>query len=303
MQTDLRRIARQFDIKIQNFQRAKHSILAQVYTADDAYILRSRPLLEGAVSRLLEEQALLERVGELVSIQFPKLLSAESGEKYIIEKDLLWTAYPLIKGEILCTWHELEKLDTVAQKNVFITLKEIHTKTKGELLGINSGFRLLSDIRKKISELNADLSGEERARIEKALREVNSIEKGLSEKDPCFIHGDYHPGNIIFHNTGVIGLIDTDWARVGYYLEDLAYTIMMFLRDYREPNFQFREHELEKLMGWYQIPEEHVVQLKEYILLYTLYDLHIFKNLPEVSAQEPYLSYQRSMLSSLCGTF
>jgi Ser/Thr protein kinase RdoA (MazF antagonist) len=53
----------------------------------------------------------------------------------------------------------------------------------------------------------------------------------------ALIHGDFHPGNVLFAQDSVKAVIDWDFARLDDPLFDLAYARMMFCGTFREPDF------------------------------------------------------------------
>lgn len=299
---DIKEIAKQFNIEVVRVEPVKSAVLSEVYVINNEFILRSRTLDENAISKFSNEQLLLNKVSKIIEIKLPNLLSTESGYKYFIDKNSLWTAYPLIKGEILCAWWNLEKLSEEQKKNVFVTLRELHSKTFGKLTGKIDNYDFIEDVTHRLSDIGNNISTDEFIRIQKAVNIVKNFQNNLQKQDICFIHGDYHPGNIIFKENEIIGLLDFDFSRSGSFLEDLAYTVMMFLRNYKQP-FEFNEEDYQKFLNWYRVKEEDIIIFNEYLILYTFYDFHLFRDLKQLSNQDKFIEYQRCFLENVCRRF
>lgn len=301
---DIKEIAGQFDIQAVNLDQIKHAVLSQVYIIDNKYVLRSRALESDTLLRFENEQNLLSAVRSISPLKFPNLLKTKSGQNYIIDGDLMWTAYPMILGDIWCNWWELDKLADKKIKIIFAALSELHSKTAGKLVDINIGrqYNFLNDITKWLLGIGDVISSDERQRIIRAIKAVNDFKTELHDEDYCFVHGDFHPGNIVFQEDRVIGLLDTDWARKGSYLEDLAYTLMTFLRDYQHP-FKFREDLYQKYLAWYGIKEKDIKIFNEYFILYIFYDLYLFCNSGQLNNRDKLLQFQREFLKDACLRF
>ncbi len=299
---DVKEIAKRFGIEAISVEPVKSAVLSEVYVINNEYILRSRVLDANTVSKFNNEQYLLDEVRKIIEIKLPNLLNTESGYKYFIDKNSLWTAYSLIKGEILCAWWNLEKLSEEQKKKVFITLRELHLKTAGKFDYDKSYYDFIEDVTQRLSNIGNNISTDELTRIQKAVNIVKNFKNNIQKKDICFVHGDYHPGNIIFKGNKIVGLLDFDFSRLGSYLEDLAYTIMMFLRNYQRP-FEFNEKEYFQFLDWYEIKKEDISVFNEYLILYTFYDLHLFTELKQLPNRDIFIEYQRNFLKDVCSRF
>jgi len=301
---DIKKIAEQFNIKTIKIKPIKNAILSKVYVINNEYILRSRTLEINSIQKLNSEQFLLNKVRKIIKIKLPDLLGTKSKREYFIDGNSLWTAYPLIKGEIICAWWNFEKLSEKQKERVFVTLRELHLKTLGKLKNISSNnqYDFVDDVIQRLSSIGNQITTKELKRIQKAINIIKDFRDSLQEKNFCFVHGDYHPGNIIFQKDRVIGLLDFDFARKGSYLEDLAYTLMMFLRNYQGP-FEFREKDYLKFLGWYGIKKGHIPILNEYLILYTFYDFHLFRDLEQLPKQSMFIQYQKDFLKDVCTRF
>lgn len=70
-----------------------------------------------------------------------------------------------------------------------------------------------------------------RARLSKAVSAVSLCEKSAI---PLLVHGDYHPGNVLFFKNeagaSAVSLVDFDYLRRGHPFYDLGYALIMFAR-------------------------------------------------------------------------
>jgi len=297
---DLKEISNEFSLEASTFAQAPNSILSQTYILDDRYILRSRKLMPDTVEKLERETVLISAARPLTEVQFPELLRSRDGSLYIIRGNLLWTAYPLIEGDVLCSWWNLELLNDEARENLYFTLKELHTKTTARLPEIPWNSDFLNDVKRWLAAIPPrSLNQKQRNRLEEAVARVERFEKNLLEHELCFIHGDYHPGNIVFKDNKVIGLIDVDWSRKGYYMEDLSYTLMTLMRDFRQKDFEFDEKKFNGALMSYGLEKEKMPIFIEYMFLAVFYDFFLYKTLQEVQHMTHLAPFQLSFLDAL----
>lgn len=300
----LQEIAEQFGIGVSKFRQVEHAVLSQVYIVDEKYILRSRVFRPGILDRFKNEQNLLKVIRGLTPIKFPELIQTRTGVNYIINGDLLWTMYPLIEGDIWCSWWELEKLTDEQTRMIFVALSDLHTRTTGKLgvIDINVQYDFIEDIQEWLPGSGDIIESYEYKRLHQAIRAVKDFRTRLKEEDLCFIHGDCHPGNIVCRENKIVGFLDTDWARKGSYIEDLAYTLMTFMRNYRHP-FKFREEIYRKFLTWYGLKEKNIKILNEHIILYVFYDFHLFHGAERVPDKDKMFKFQREFLKDICMRF
>ena len=95
-----------------------------------------------------------------------------------------------------------------------------------------------------------------------------------------------------------IDLLDLDWCRVAHPLEDLAYTAMMLLRDYDtgEP----RLDRLNEIQQAYGVVHEERPLFNEYLVLYALFDVHLFASTRDLEGGDVFLHHQQTLLERLC---
>ena len=300
----IKQIVEQFDIKVIKISPIKSAVLSKVYLINDKYILRSRVLENDTIQKFNNEQNLLNKVRDIVSIKFPNLLSTKSDKNYFIYNNSFWTVYSLIGGEILSHWWNLEKLSEEQKEKIFKTLKQLHLETIEKLDDIdeNNQYNFIKDVYQRLLDSSNHITADEYKRVEKAINIIKKFKNKLSKKDLCFIHGDYHPGNVIFRENEVVGLLDFDFSRKDVPFEDLAYTLMMFLRDYQKP-FEFNEENYFKFLNWYGVKKEDFLIINEYLILFTFYDFHLLKYLEQIPNQDMFFEFQRDFLRDICLRF
>ncbi len=304
METDVTAIALRFGLHPKSFAQAENAILSKVFILDNEYVLRARKLWSEAISKLESEQVLIETVRSLIPFELPRLIKTDAGEKFLIEAGLVWTAYPMITGETLTDWWTMGTFPEPAYEKSFLVLKELHARTRGHLGGIDplKGYRFLSDIREQFEHLKDSLDAAVIVRLKEAIEQTAGAEKKLPEEDFVFVHGDFHPGNLVFKNGEVKGILDTDWSRKGHPLEDLGYAVMNFMRDCEANAFVFDEKKFNDFIGWYGLPDLDIPLLGEYMILYALFDVHGFAswNTPN---KEHLIRIQNSVLTDFCKRF
>jgi len=265
-------------------------------------VLRARPLNTDTQNNFGREQGLIKKIKSRVGLKFPTPQKAMSGKNFVIAHDYLWTLYPKIEGKIICTWFDLEKADEISTKTLLLALKTLHNQTQGIFKSEKDNF--LEDIQKRLERVKNLLSEDNIQCIKKTITRVSKIEVSLSQKEKCFIHGDFHFGNVIFDEKGrVIGALDTDWCRVGSNLEDLAYTVMMSLRFYNTEKFYFNQERFTKLKEWYGLDSKEEENFGYYLTLYALFDVDVFNNVQGLQKKKYYLNYQKSVLEDFCRRF
>ena len=162
----------------------------------------------------------------------------------------------------------------------------------------------LRDAEEKYKDVKDMLSSDVQKRIKQAMGNVRNASDGFKSNELCFVHGDFHHGNTLVDKKGkIVGFIDLDWCRIGHPLEDLAYTVMMFLRQYTSETIQFNKRHFQKLLKWYNLDQKLLDLFKEYFILYTLYDVYIFKYASNLKNKEFYLNYQLSFLETVSDKF
>lgn len=66
------------------------------------------------------------------------------------------------------------------------------------------------------------------------------------------IHGDYHPGNVVFQGDGVAGILDFDWARMDFRLTDVALALRYFSASWDASAPPIHEPTMDRFLTGYQ---------------------------------------------------
>ncbi len=269
-------IISQFDIPegiSANLEQDGKNGLSQVYFVGEEYVLRWRPINENTYSDFLIEQNLLNRITDewLISpINVPHLIPTKLWKSCFTDGIILWTLATFIPGDILCGINDTYKLNKWDKKFYIEWLAEIQQKTKTTEL-IKSHFCFIEWVEERYKTVQEYFTPTEQQIIEKTLLEVSK----MKDEEMCFVHGDYHPGNILVHQNTIKGLIDLDWCHIWSTYEDLSFIILVFIRDITQPHFNYSEsaiHELVDLYPW----KVDIQKLKKYILLRWVHDLSFF---------------------------
>ncbi len=279
-------------------QKPSHAAIAQVWILDDRWVLRARTLDPGSLHAFQQEQALLERTRTVLQIELPRCVRTKDDALHVCHGDALWTLQAVLPGTIVRPWQTLHRASEQERRRLVQSLRHLHDATRGQLGAPDWGW-LIRDVSSRLGKLHRLISGAAQQRIATALHRVEEASACFGTDDACFVHGDYHWGNLLVDEAGdVTGLLDLDWCRVAHPLEDLAYTAMMLVRDYDavEP----RLSTLARILGWYGLQARERALFDEYFILYTLFDVHLFRDATELRDRERFFSYQRTLLERLC---
>jgi aminoglycoside phosphotransferase (APT) family kinase protein len=188
----------------------------------------------------------------------------------------------------------------------FSTLRNIHENTAGKVQSRTQPhyFNFFEQTKKHFKAIEHLLTEKQRTRVNEAFERVRVFESSQSGSEKCFVHGDYHPGNILVIDNAVVGLLDTDWARPGYRIEDLAMSLQMFLRDYKKKDFTFDKARFDRCLAAYRLDstEERTI-LKEYFILCTVFDFYLTNTVPLFPRDAEVRNFQRKLLSYVCEFF
>ena len=157
---------------------------------------------------------------------------------------------------------------------------------------------LLESVKTAHAEAPDFLSRNALGRLNAAFDRVKRYCESCTPETVCFVHGDFHHGNILAHNDRITGFIDLDWCRVGSPYEDFAFTLMMLLRDYKNWSPEFRWPMYRELLGAYDF-QGNTALLNDFIILYALFDCGVFKHAQFVNAQA-FFEYQKQYLEKAC---
>lgn len=305
--TLIKEIIQRFDIG-KNIKTIKQldTIFSYIFVLDNSFMLRGRPMSKGIQPHFELEISLLHQIKNFIPYQLPFPLKTYTQNYFVIIDQYLWTMYYMIQGHTICNWFNIGQATEARDKLILRTLYNIHNNTRGRWdTSYQDRNFFLRDLKKKYQQVRRLLSTTVRTRLDTSIKAIQSITKQLAKEDLCFVHGDFHYGNIIFNDRDkIIGLVDFDLCRIGHPFEDLGYTVMMLLRHYKTNIFKFSKSLYSRFIKWYDIKRvTHSSLFVEYLLVYTLYDIALFKESPYLNNKEYYLSYQLSMLKNLCKQF
>lgn len=71
------------------------------------------------------------------------------------------------------------------------------------------------------------------AKIRGAIVNVKEHQESILPSEIGFVDSDFHPGNVVYGGTKMVGLIDLDSASSSQHFEDLGFTLMMLCRDFK----------------------------------------------------------------------
>lgn len=294
-------VAERFDIKFNSFERSPFSWLSEVFILDQSWVLRPRALADDTVEKFREETANLELIRGRLPFQIPKLRPARDGELFYIEGNTFWTAYRFIAGEIPFTWYESHLATASQLEFLFQTLRKYHEATAG-LAAPEKGKRYFDSTAQALKRSRALLSERANDRLTTALQRARESAK-CNPENISYVHADWHLGNLVLCDGAVAGVLDWDWSHFNDPLEDVAFSVMMYLRDYRFGNFNFDAERLARLLEYYRLESERYPLFTEYLLLGAFFDLDGFAYMPGIPIREKYVCYQRQTVEDLCARF
>jgi aminoglycoside phosphotransferase (APT) family kinase protein len=135
-------------------------------------------------------------------------------------------------------------------------------------------------------------------RLQTAHERVTSYCRSYPPDVGCFVHGDFHHGNILAQNGRILGFIDLDWCRISSFYEDLAFTLMMLLRDYENWSYSFRWSAYREMIDYYGFNGDTSL-LNDHLILYALFDCGVFKSAHFEDAKN-FFKYQTQFLETIC---
>jgi Ser/Thr protein kinase RdoA (MazF antagonist) len=299
MNTRIQKILKLYGLDENRIQKPSDAMLAQVYLVDDHYILRSRPYEEGTPTRFDAECELCAHVAELTGFRFPEYQRCLSGNHFIVDEGYFWTLHPIIPGRPLGRWFELHQIDPSVNRQVLNTLHRLHEITTGCFdEKIIDRRRLLELIAPAMDEANEFLSVGALDRLRLAFERVKKYCESYPPEMGCFVHGDFHHGNILAQKDRITGFIDLDWCRAGSFYEDFAFSLMMMLRDYKEWSPEFQWSTYQSILGDYDFQGDSVL-LNDHLILYALFDCAVFKSSSFDNATA-FFNYQKQFLETVC---
>lgn len=290
-----------FGVAATRINKPSDAMLAQVYLIDDRYVLRSRPWEADTPERFAAECDLCAHVGELSGFRFPEYRRAATGRRFFVDQGCFWTLHRIIPGRPLGSWFELHLIDPAVDRQVLQTLRKLHTVTNGcfDERKIDR-LRLLGLVSPSMAEARSFLSPPALERLTLAFARVKRYSASFQAETGCFVHGDFHHGNILAENGSVVGFIDLDWCRAGSFYEDVAFTLMMMMRDYRTWSHAFKWSRYHRILADYGFEGDEVL-LMDYMILYALFDCTVFRTSGFENASA-FFEYQKQFLEAACSS-
>lgn len=292
-------ILKSFGLDAGRIQKPADAMLAQVYLVDDQYILRSRPYEKGTAERFAAECDLCGRVADLTGFCFPVYEQCTTGERFVVDESRFWTLHRIIPGRPLGKWFELHRIDPSVNRKVLKTQRQLHKMTRGCFdQKIIDRSRLLELVTPARADARDFLSARAYNRLQSAFERVTRYCASHAPEMSCFVHGDFHHGNILAQKGRIVGFIDLDWCRAGSFYEDFAFTLMMMMRDYQNWSHAFRWDRYHAILDGYGF-EGDAVLLNDHLILYALFDCIVFKFSSFENANAFY-TYQKRFLEAVC---
>lgn len=224
----------------------------------DDYVFCREPSYRSQ-AQLKNEQSILQLFFDSYSLAYalPLMLNTTAGEPFFDHDGALWTARKRIPGERFDWRHMSWSL--------------AHSKASAEALAQLHSVSLVPGIQQ---ELQADLAASELdypALLIQKTKDLKSAAQKWLKGDPetllnrlavllgnesfsdtvksnfCFIHGDFHPGNVIYQSQSakqevvVTAVIDWDYSRWGSQLMDFCLARLMFAGSFRAQGTQIHD--------------------------------------------------------------
>lgn len=297
----LEEIIARFGVRSKEIEKIVHAALTEVYSVEDhsgrRFILRGQPIEDGTIERFHRVTEIIKDLRPLIRLELPQLLTVE-GENHLLYEDTLWTFYVMIEGKIICSWQDTYKAQTVETERLARALREIQRQTTRKIEGSEEKV-FLDDIEQKFAGITDLLPAATRGRVEGALAALRTTLETAAPGQQCFVHGDFHHGNVIVNRGRPVGLVDLDWCRIAHPFEDLAFMSMMTLRDYRQKGYMHDDDLLEKILAAYGLDDNSRALFYDYLILCAAHDVYVFKYMIRDAANF-YLEYQLRMLAELC---
>ena len=302
MNRTVREILKNFGVETARIRKPSDAKLAEVYFVEDRYVLRSRPLESDTSVRFATECSLCEKVMTLTGFRFPQYKRSSSGSRFVISGRNFWTLHKRIPGYPLGRWFELHRADASVTRQVLKSLHDLHEMTTGRFDdNMFDRTRLFELIAPALAQAPEFLSMKAVKQVRLALNRAVRFCESYPSREGGFVHGDYHHGNILARGNRIIGFIDLDWCRVGSPYEDLAFTLMMLMRDYESWSHSFRWSMYHDMLDCYGFDGDANL-LFDYLILYALFDCNIFKS-ARFDNSVAFFEYQKQFLETMCLSF
>jgi aminoglycoside phosphotransferase (APT) family kinase protein len=301
MNEGVERALKFFGIQARSIKKPLAAKLTSVFVVDDRYLLRSRRYLDDTERSFAAERELLPFVRDLTGFEFPRYQPSEDGRYFFVDGPSFWTLHRLIPGQSLGNWYELHCTPPDTDREVMIVLRQLHDSTTGRFAEASISRTFFSELlQPALTQAPAFLTDHSLQTIRSSFQRMKEFAGAYRANQACFVHGDFHHGNVLANNGKIVGFVDLDWCRVGHAFEDLGFTMMMLVRDYRTWSTELRWQRYHELLSHYRFDGDPSI-LNDYMALYALFDCSVFKSATFEAATKFY-EYQKTFLETLCET-
>lgn len=301
---NLNQVAQEFLADIESIKLINDSFLSSVAIINGRFILRGRnaiganPFSLGLVNRFLVP------INKELRIEIPVYLTSRKQETDVLAHGKIWNFYEMVGGKSICNWWEMYSLPLQRKLMLFETLKKIRSMTmlsESDSL-IKSNYCFIRDLKYRLNSNSNLLNEDFRIQIDKILNNVELERISAKPHELCFVHGDFHSGNVLYLGGRVSGLIDLDWMRVGFPEEDLGYLIMMICRNL-DGSLTFNPRGMSEIINIINASGINCFRLNKYIVLFAVFDLMLFSSFVNTEPGKYWFEYQKFYLGCLLEMF
>ena len=298
-------IADAFGISFKNVEQPEHSFFDNVFILDEKFVLKARYKSAGLSEHIEKEAVLVSAIQPRISWNVPEPMRTTKGDLLLASADRIWTGSSFLPGRILGSWKTIPQATDAENKSVLTSLRSLHDATKNlELHAHDDLSAFPRDLLEKHRKIEHLLSPHANQRIKNAVVRVEESRRSFPGEEACFIHGDYHHGNLLTDVEGnTTGLIDFDRSGIGHPLEDLSVTVAICLSDYRSADFTFNDPLYKQFLDWYGLHSDEQSLFAEYFILACVTSVWNFFAAQVLENRDFYLSYQISKLQNVCARF
>lgn len=244
----------------------------KLQTASGTWLLKRHQAARTA-QQLAAEQALTNSLMESGFSQLPRWLKTTSSQPFFVLSGQFWSAHEFVACDSAFQWTKR-------------SWQPEHSRQAGLLLGKlhHAGHLLLQQDRDLHNPLGgsiiaqlpewwnnaltataasesgakilAQLGQDPLAQLQKQLNDLIARLSLESQALQTIVHGDFHPGNVLYAGSLAKAVIDFDFAHVEHPLYDVAYAVVMFAgMGTREPQALSDEHVHALLSGYQDSPQ------------------------------------------------
>ena len=220
------------------------------------FILRRRPKAMADPEFVLYDHALRTYLADC-GFPAPKPVPTKNGATWVQVDGEIFELSPLLPGTMAPAPNPAMLFDTGKQLATFHRLGEgFHHPGKERFVREDHPSVLLPLV-EELSELaDDDRSREDFSRVRKELDELCGLWTG--PPDRTVLHGDFHPGNVLYDAGRISAVLDYDYAAPGPTARDLGDALMFFAARRKSP---FNPDDIRSLTQGWQIDDERAKSL------------------------------------------